>query len=353
MLKTINVLKVKMGGEINLFSIEIKGESETFTPGSTIEGIVRVSTTTILTCSKITLIALGRAHIIFSLIPDEIYFNYQSMLWHSIKQELPPGHYEFPFIFILPQTCPPSFDGGFGSVSYSIHAEIHQPWWFNTRKMITFKVAPKIDLSLSPILSRPNTIIDRRVGWFSKQSLRAMVNINRRAFSRNEYVELSITITNDRASPVKSIETGILTLAQVATSSVCSSFDFDLFTCKSHFFKKRVNIESGNYSYFNRSIPLFHCLPTITKSNLFRVRHFVYVKIKNGFFSSPLVITSQILIFDNLVSENEVLPSLDSISSTVPPTPTASLCSGNSLAAIANGSMYETNDESPLIEKFD
>uniref|UniRef100_A0A914XWJ4 Arrestin-like N-terminal domain-containing protein n=1 Tax=Panagrolaimus superbus TaxID=310955 RepID=A0A914XWJ4_9BILA len=249
-----------MGGEINLFSIEIKGESETFVPGATINGIVRISTTTILSCSKITLIAIGKAHIIFSIIPDEIYFNYQSMLWHSIKRELPPGHYEFPFVFILPQTCPPSFDGGFGSVSYSIIAEIHQPWWFNKRKHLTFKVAPKINLSLSPILSRPNTIIDRRTGWFSKQSLRAMVNINRRAFCRNENVDLSITVTNDRVSSVKSIETGILTVAQVAASSIFGGYDFDLFTCKSHFFKKRVNVSffpSISFIYNHMGAKLF------------------------------------------------------------------------------------------------
>uniref|UniRef100_A0A914PML2 Arrestin-like N-terminal domain-containing protein n=1 Tax=Panagrolaimus davidi TaxID=227884 RepID=A0A914PML2_9BILA len=308
--------------DINLFDIELNSETDTFTPGETVKGIVRISTTTILKCSKITLIALGRAHIIFSIIPDEIYFNYQSMLWHSIKRELPPGHYEFPFIFILPQTCPPSFDGGFGSVGYSIHAEIHQPWWFNTRKMLKFKVAPKIDLSLSPILSRPNTIIDRQIGWFSKQSLRAMVNINRRAFSRNESVDLSVTITNEQPSTVKYVETGILTIAQVATSSFFGGHEFDVFTCKSHFFKKRVNIESGNFSYYTRSIPLFCCLPTITKSNLFRVRHFVYVKIE--------------------------LPSFDQIYPSVPASVYSS--GGNSLAAIVNGSATDESDETrPLI----
>uniref|UniRef100_A0AC35FNE6 Arrestin-like N-terminal domain-containing protein n=1 Tax=Panagrolaimus sp. PS1159 TaxID=55785 RepID=A0AC35FNE6_9BILA len=236
--------------DINLFDIELNSETDTFTPGETVKGIVRISTTTILKCSKITLIALGRAHIIFSIIPDEIYFNYQSI---------------------------------------------------------------------------------------------AMVNINRRAFSRNESVDLSVTITNEQPSTVKYVETGILTIAQVATSSFFGGHEFDVFTCKSHFFKKRVNIESGNFSYYNRSIPLFRCLPTITKSNLFRVRHFVYVKIKNGFFSPPLIITTQILIFDNLVNKEIELPSFDQIYPSVPSSVYSS--GGNSLAAIANGPSTDESDE--------
>ena len=163
---------------LNHFSIELDEDTHTFVPGSTITGMVKLSTTSPLKASKITLHAIGQARITFSSMPNEIYFKHESMLFlgNNDAAELAPGHHEFPFIFILPSSCPRSVNCGFGSIKYSITAIIHGFRWFNQNRheSITFKVTPKMDVIQT--LTRPKTIIDKRSSWYSrKRCLRVMV----------------------------------------------------------------------------------------------------------------------------------------------------------------------------------
>uniref|UniRef100_A0A1I7TRM3 Arrestin_N domain-containing protein n=1 Tax=Caenorhabditis tropicalis TaxID=1561998 RepID=A0A1I7TRM3_9PELO len=61
---------------------------------------------------------------------------------------IPSDHQVFPFSFILPETCPPSFVRSYGQISYYVKAELDQPWKFNGTDRKAFRDMPHLDLNL-------------------------------------------------------------------------------------------------------------------------------------------------------------------------------------------------------------
>ena len=68
------------------------------------------------------------------------------------------------------------------------------------------------------------------------------MTINKRIFSRNELINLSINVSNDRSSRVKYIETAILTKAKIAQPSLTGVCAFHTLKCFSHFSRQKVNV---------------------------------------------------------------------------------------------------------------
>ncbi|EFO91374.1 hypothetical protein CRE_11670 [Caenorhabditis remanei] len=69
---------------------------------------------------------------------DVNYLEHKLLLWSSGdgSNELAPGKYEWPFSYLLPNDIPPSFEGKYGYVRYSVTAEVDRPWRFDKAKKL-------------------------------------------------------------------------------------------------------------------------------------------------------------------------------------------------------------------------
>ncbi|XP_063240926.1 arrestin domain-containing protein 3-like [Bacillus rossius redtenbacheri] len=85
---------------------------------------------------------------------EEIFFDCQITLFGNgtTSIEIPAGEQEFPFRFMLPENLPPSFEGLYGSIRYTIKATLDRPWRFNQDTKLAFSVISHVDLNMMPSL---------------------------------------------------------------------------------------------------------------------------------------------------------------------------------------------------------
>ncbi|XP_067838934.1 arrestin domain-containing protein 3-like [Heptranchias perlo] len=88
------------------------------------------------------------------------YFKHKYLLIGIDNSEevtvIPPGRYEYPFSFVIPQTppLPASFKGPHGNVSYWMTAKLHRPWKLRTKVKEMFTIYDQIDIN-TPLLQSP------------------------------------------------------------------------------------------------------------------------------------------------------------------------------------------------------
>lgn len=69
----------------------------------------------------------------------------------GITEVLPAGEHSFPFSMVLPNHLPPSFEGQYGYVRYTVKATLNRPWKFDHEVKAAFTVLLHLDLNLDPL----------------------------------------------------------------------------------------------------------------------------------------------------------------------------------------------------------
>ncbi|CAK1541999.1 unnamed protein product [Leptosia nina] len=87
----------------------------------------------------------------------EEYINHKMYIIgsESGEVELKPGHYEFPFQFILPPNCPSSFEGTVGHVRYEIKVVVDRAFKIDQEKKVAVRVISLLDLNQDPYCREP------------------------------------------------------------------------------------------------------------------------------------------------------------------------------------------------------
>jgi hypothetical protein len=67
---------------------------------------------------------------------------------NSCSLELRPGHYSYPFNFVLPPNLPSSFEGAHGKVRYAVKAVVDRAWKLDYKVITLFTVVSVLDLNM-------------------------------------------------------------------------------------------------------------------------------------------------------------------------------------------------------------
>ncbi|EFO91607.1 hypothetical protein CRE_11671 [Caenorhabditis remanei] len=159
------------------------------------------------------------------------YLEHKSVLWacRDGSNELAPGKYVWPFSYNLPIDIPPSFEGKYGYVRYSVTAEVDRPWRFDKAKKLCITVSPLLDLNIIPHAMTPlQDQASENLGCccFKKGYLEIRVDIPKTGFVPGETVPINLEILNHSSVPVTEVKVKIIQQCTFVAFRNGSNFNF-------------------------------------------------------------------------------------------------------------------------------
>ncbi|CAB1319574.1 unnamed protein product [Coregonus sp. 'balchen'] len=117
-------------GKLQEFDITLKDNKVVYSPGESISGTLKITTTEALLCKDIKVNCQGFCGVTSksndtAWTDEEQYFS--STLSVADKGTLKQGDHSFPFKFLIPASVPTSFEGNYGKVMYRVRAFIDTP----------------------------------------------------------------------------------------------------------------------------------------------------------------------------------------------------------------------------------
>uniref|UniRef100_A0A8C7UXT2 Arrestin domain containing 1 n=1 Tax=Oncorhynchus mykiss TaxID=8022 RepID=A0A8C7UXT2_ONCMY len=117
-------------GKLQEFDITFKDNKVVYSPGESLSGTLKITTTEALLCKDIKVNCQGFCGVTSksndtAWMVEEQYFS--STLSVADKGTLKPGDHSFPFKFLIPASVPTSFEGNYGKVMYRVRAFIDTP----------------------------------------------------------------------------------------------------------------------------------------------------------------------------------------------------------------------------------
>ncbi|CCD64823.1 Arrestin C-terminal-like domain-containing protein [Caenorhabditis elegans] len=209
---------------------------EVFFPGQPISGRVVLTTKENYKARAVNIKILGLAHTSWknyenackfngssiSIRPRSIhysanvnYLDYTQLLWtcEDGKNELAAGEYVWPFSYTLPTSIPPSFEGKYGYVRYTVKVEVDRPWRKDKAKKMCITVSPLLDLNVIPhSLTQINHQASENISFccFQGGILEMSLNIPKTGFVPGETVPLNVHLINHSSTSVNNIKAQML-----------------------------------------------------------------------------------------------------------------------------------------------
>ncbi|KAM9547205.1 arrestin domain-containing protein 1-like [Salvelinus alpinus] len=117
-------------GKLQEFDITFKDNKVVYSPGESLSGTLKITTTEALLCKDIKVNCQGCCGVTSksndtAWMVEEQYFS--STLSVADKGTLKQGDHSFPFKFLIPASVPTSFEGNYGKVMYRARAFIDTP----------------------------------------------------------------------------------------------------------------------------------------------------------------------------------------------------------------------------------
>ncbi|PIC43226.1 hypothetical protein B9Z55_004034 [Caenorhabditis nigoni] len=129
-----------------------------------------------------------------------------SQPWSSIdnpSNRIPIGVNIFPFVFQLPFSCPPSFEGTHGRVRYTVHVELNRPWRLDVEARRAFTVLPIIDLTTIPKIRNPvMNHACKHSGFLGSKEVKIKAQLPKSGFVPGEIIPIAISIHNHTKKPL-------------------------------------------------------------------------------------------------------------------------------------------------------
>ncbi|EGT40904.1 CBN-ARRD-19 protein [Caenorhabditis brenneri] len=178
--------------------------------------------------------AEGKAHYVQQRVnysANVKYLESTALLWacRDGTNELAAGKYVWPFSYNLPANIPPSFEGKYGYIRYSVTAEVDRPWRFDKAKKRCITVSPLLDLNILPHAMTPlHDEASDTVGCccFKKGYLEMRVDIPKTGFVPGETVPINLHILNHSSVPVTEVKAKILQQCKFVAFRHGNTFDF-------------------------------------------------------------------------------------------------------------------------------
>ncbi|CAD6199616.1 unnamed protein product [Caenorhabditis auriculariae] len=142
-----------------------------------------------------------------------MYASGESILWTSGSgNTLLPGNYNFPFSFVLPLNCPPSYEGLYGYIRYRVKVELDRPWRFDKTANKCFSVIPTFDLNSIPQARFASITSDSKEtgALFRRGRVSMNVQVPKTGFVPGEILRLYVSINNESSKPVTSLRAKLI-----------------------------------------------------------------------------------------------------------------------------------------------
>ncbi|CAO4366122.1 unnamed protein product [Caenorhabditis nigoni] len=143
------------------------------------------------------------------------YLETKILIWASVDGSnlLIPGTYAWPFSYRLPSNIPPSFEGKYGYIRYSVTAEVDRPWRFDKTSKRCITVSPLLDLNfISNAMTPLQDQTSENLGCccFKKGYLSVKLDIPKTGFVLGETVPINLHIVNKSSVNVTMVTATIL-----------------------------------------------------------------------------------------------------------------------------------------------
>ncbi|ULU07342.1 hypothetical protein L3Y34_018826 [Caenorhabditis briggsae] len=217
--------------------VEFDQPQEVFLPGNPISGRVILMTTENYKARAVHLKLDGRAHTNWHEYETERhtdgngntenrqkkvdysatvkYLEIKILIWASFDGSncLIPGTYAWPFSYRLPSNIPPSFEGKYGYIRYSVTAEVDRPWRFDKTSKRCITVSPMLDLNFIPNAMTPlQDQASENLGCccFKKGYLSVKLDVPKTGFVPGETVPINLHIVNKSSVNVTMVTATII-----------------------------------------------------------------------------------------------------------------------------------------------
>nr|CAH0108486.1 unnamed protein product [Daphnia galeata] len=200
---------------------DIRLEKEMYYAGETVYGVVILDTSENFKLRAVRVVLRGRAHLEWKVVvsgdqqsisDDQYFIDERSTIWGKEKADgsipvLPRGYHQFPFHFLLPESCLPcSFESKIGTVRYYIKATVDIPYASPPQGMKYFTIiGPHIDCMEEQYL-KPLSRRRKRISCClccKKGPLSLSVQLDRSAYVSGESLRLKADIHNRSAEEVR------------------------------------------------------------------------------------------------------------------------------------------------------
>ncbi|EFP13127.1 hypothetical protein CRE_07678 [Caenorhabditis remanei] len=184
---------------------------KTYLPGDRVSGVVTVDNAKPLKARSVIINWSGTTKTwgIKLLHPSccKTLFKKSEMVWCAKdgENELPAGKHEYPFCFVLPMDCPPTFKGTNGENKYKVEVEIDRPW--NIKNRVVERFIVNRDMEFVFANDFPWTYRCRFNSGIIFQSGPVIVKCHmaKQVFKPGDPVNLIFDITNNSGSRVKTL----------------------------------------------------------------------------------------------------------------------------------------------------
>ncbi|EGT38306.1 hypothetical protein CAEBREN_30558 [Caenorhabditis brenneri] len=208
-----------------IFTIDFDQPAAVYTPGQTVRGTLTIQNQSALNALSLKICIHGEVVTFWRKYEQNDktgryyrrseHINYKSVIkilngaaqpWSSIENttnKIPAGVNIFPFVFQLPMSCPPSFEGSHGNVRYSVHVELHRPWRLDVETKRVFSVIPIVDLNTIPKTINPMVShACMHSGFFGTKEVKVTVNLPKSGYTPGEVIPITLSIHNHTKKPV-------------------------------------------------------------------------------------------------------------------------------------------------------
>ena len=202
------------------FRIKLNSTTNIFLATEAVTGVVVLRTSEPVKARKLELKIIGRAKTAFwhpriqanyLYTISTRYLKIEQNLWESPDEsnKLPPGNYEYPFSFVIPENAPANRMGNYGTIRYYVKATLNIPWGLDKSVYDGFTVCPYIDLNLDTKLAMPVISAVQKTSLFSSKAVNLSISMPKMGYVCGESIPLRVEINNESSSEVTSIESGI------------------------------------------------------------------------------------------------------------------------------------------------
>ncbi|KAF8357331.1 hypothetical protein PRIPAC_92326 [Pristionchus pacificus] len=204
---------------------------------------------------------------------------------------IPVGTHKFPFKFLLPVNCAPSFEGTHGYIRYFCKAKIDRPWKFDHTTKQVFTVVPTFDLNLIPSASnaiQSTQSKDTGFLFFKSGDIKLTTRLHKGGFVPGESISLQTYINNNSSKSINKIEVKLVEIShytayrngQTVTEGcpVNRSSQQRVHKRTVTELQERLDIEKGSDLDFPLVIPIPPIVPTFNQCPIITVDYYLNVK---------------------------------------------------------------------------
>ncbi|CAI2330497.1 unnamed protein product [Caenorhabditis sp. 36 PRJEB53466] len=291
---------------------QIEFEKEIYFPGEEVTGRAWVATTKDMTARSVIITFSGKSVSSWpsdgkfrpvetpytGVRSEQVHVKMEHEVWSPTDENnvFPAGEYEWAFQFELPKECPPSFEGKYGFIRYSVHVNIDVPKWVDTQAERAVTVSPTIDLNSIPGAGEPVELhaeqsaqilcgcLPIRPSFLKRGSVLFTVNSPTLGYVSGQTISVSGLVENKTTKPLKAISA---TLSRVATyrqqletnAVIISALRSGVRTEKWDIEDKteRVQVASGLSHDFKFSFEIPPVVATIRSSKYVGLEYFVKI----------------------------------------------------------------------------